>query len=119
MDVDSRPGMGDLRDQACHQPRVQPVQDMGEPVMDDRRHAGIADQDLAEIPAAGSPTKAARRSLMRRRARPADSDANVRVSSRRPGDEIGQQFVADEQGAAMNLFAEPLRGRILSVLPTK
>ena len=41
--------MRDFRHQPGHQPRVLAMQDMGEAVMDDRGHAGVADQDLRKI----------------------------------------------------------------------
>jgi hypothetical protein len=111
MDVDSRPGMGDLRDQACHQLRVQPVQDVGEPVMDDRGHAGIADQDLREIPGGGIADEGGAKVIDEKAAHGRQFGRKLaRELDGVPAMKSGQQFVADEQGAAMNLFAEPLEG---------
>src|SRR5450631_4413304 len=127
MNVDPRPGVRDLRDQSSDQPRVQPVQDVGEAVVDDRCHAGVADQDLWKIPGGGiadeggakvADEKAAHgRKLGPKLARQLDG-----VPAMKPG----QQLVVDEQGAAMNLLAELVEGdaqrvadKIVDILPVE
>ncbi len=111
MDIDPSSGMRDFGNQASHQPGVQPMQDMSEPVMDNRCHAGIADQDLREIPGRGiadeggaqivdeKPTDG--RQLGRKTAGQIDRVVTM---------ESGQQLVADKQGSAMNLLAELVEG---------
>ena len=53
MNVDARFGVGDLGDQPRHQFRVQKLQYMCDPVMNDGGHAGITDQDLRKAGGGG------------------------------------------------------------------
>jgi len=110
MDIDAGPGMRNLRHQPGEQPRVQAMQDMGEAVMDDGDHAGIADQDFRKIarsrvadegrPQIADQKPAHGRQLRGKAAR--QFDCLLAAQSR-------QQVVANEQCTAMDLIAQGIQ----------
>ena len=93
---------------------------MGQAVMDDRGHAGIADQDLRKIARGrvadeGGPQVADQQPAHGRQLR----GEAARQLDRILAAESRQQLVADEQRAAMDLVAQANRARCSGVLPTK
>src|SRR3569833_2854808 len=124
MNVDTGAVMGYLGDQPRHEARAKAIQKMCEPVMDDRRHPGIADQDLREtlggwIADEGGAQVADQDTTQGRK--PGTEAAGQRHSVRLT--EAGDQLVADEQGGAVDLIrqqvepdAEAMTNEIVDVL---
>jgi hypothetical protein len=110
MDVDAGLGVSDLGDQAREQPRTQSMENMCKAMMNDRRHPRVTDQDFGKIPRRGIADECRPQIADEKSPHPGQLrgkgacqfDRLLAAKSR-------QQFIAHEQRAAMDLFAQGIK----------